>query len=139
MGVALDHQRAFHALLAPVDRGRAGDLATARGLGDAPVDGDLIQQQAHDAVVGLQRDLLELGEQSGFDPFVAAVADRARRAGRVGDRLVGAAEPQHLNELVEHDPIRNPPPMTPQRVRRVDHWSGWDQRGELVPQRGSQP
>jgi hypothetical protein len=139
MGVALNHQRPFHALLTPVDRGRAGDLATARGLGDAPVDGDLIQQQAHDAVVGLQRDLLELGEQSGFDPFIAAVADRARRAGRVGDRLVGAAEPQHLDELVEHDPVADASPVAAQRMRGVDHWAGWDQRGELVPQGVGQP
>jgi hypothetical protein len=39
---------------------------TAWCLGDAPVHRDLLQQQAHDAVVRLQCDLLELGEQSAL-------------------------------------------------------------------------
>src|SRR3979490_13061 len=72
---ALHHQRAFHALLAPIDRGRAGALAATGGFGDAPAHGNLVQYQADDAVVGVQGDLLELGEQPGLDPFVAAVAD----------------------------------------------------------------
>ena len=75
MGVALHHQRAFHALLAPIDRGRAGALAATGGCGDARVHGNLVQYQADDAVVGVQGDLRELGEQPGLDPFVAAVAD----------------------------------------------------------------
>jgi len=123
-------------LLASVDRGRAGDLTAAWGLGDAPIDRDLLQQQAHDAVVGVQRDLLELGKQSGLDPFVAPVADRGGRTGGIGDRLVGAAEPQHLDELVEHDPVADASPVAAQRMRGVDHWAGWDQCGELVPQGG---
>jgi hypothetical protein len=106
--VVLDHQRPFHAHFAAVDRGRPGALTPAGGLGDAPVDGDLVQQQTDDAVVGGQRDLFELGEQSGFDPFVATVADRGGRAGGIGDRLIATAEPQHLDELVEHDPIADP-------------------------------
>jgi hypothetical protein len=46
--VTLDHAGAFHALLASVHWGTPGDLATAGGLGDAPVDGDLVQDQPHD-------------------------------------------------------------------------------------------
>jgi hypothetical protein len=66
------------------------------GLGDAAVHGDVVEQQADDAVVGVQGDLLELREDPEVDPLVAAVADRGCRAGAVGDALVGAAEPQHL-------------------------------------------
>jgi hypothetical protein len=94
--VALDQQRAFPALFAPVDRRWAGDLAATGGLGDAAVHGDLVEQQPDDAVVGVQRDLLELREHPELDPLVAAIADGGRRAGAVGDALVGAAESQHL-------------------------------------------
>jgi hypothetical protein len=54
--VALDEHRPFHALFAPVDRGWAGDLAATRSLGDASVDGDLVEDQSDDAVVGLAGD-----------------------------------------------------------------------------------
>lgn len=40
-----------------------------RGLGDGAVDGDLVENEADDPVVGLQRDLLELGEDAEPDPL----------------------------------------------------------------------
>jgi hypothetical protein len=46
--LALDQHRPFHALFAPVHRGWAGDLAPAGCFGDAPVNGDVVQQQAED-------------------------------------------------------------------------------------------
>src|SRR5512135_1212820 len=64
-----------------------------------------------DAVVSLQRDLLEPGEDPGLDPLVAAVADGGGRAGAVGDRLVRAAEPQNLDQFPENDPVRDPRPV----------------------------
>jgi hypothetical protein len=76
----------------------------AGGLGDGTADGDLIEDKADDSVVGLQGDPLELSEDTEPDPLVAAVADRGGRAGRVGDRLVGAAKPQGLRHLVEASP-----------------------------------
>lgn len=60
--VAVDHGRAFHALLAPVDRGTPGDLAASGGLGDTAVHGDVVEDQTDEAVVGVQSDLFELGE-----------------------------------------------------------------------------
>lgn len=126
-------------MFASVDRGWARDLAAARGFGDAPVHRDVLEQQADDAVVGLQRDCLQLGEDLEFGPLVAAVADRARGAGAVRDPLVGTAEPQHLHQLVEHDPIWDPATMTPQRMGRVEHRPSGQQRGELVPQRVDRP
>jgi hypothetical protein len=83
----LDHAGALHALLAAVDRAAAGAFPAARSLGDAPVDRDFLQDQADDTVIGLQRDLLQAGEDPGLDPLVAAVPDRGRRAGAVGDRF----------------------------------------------------
>ena len=41
--VALDQEGAFHALFAAVDRAAAGAFPAAGGLGDAPVDGDVLQ------------------------------------------------------------------------------------------------
>jgi hypothetical protein len=75
-------------LLAAVHRAAAGALAPSGCLGDAAVNDDLFQDQADDAVIGLQRDLLEPGEDPGFDPFVAALPDRGGRAGTLGDRLI---------------------------------------------------
>jgi hypothetical protein len=119
--VAVDHAGAFHALFPPVNGAAAGAFPAAGRLGDAPVDGDFLQEQADDAVVGLQRDLLEAGEDPGLDPLVAAVPDGGRRAGAVGDRLIRAAEPQDLDELFEDDPVGDPPPVAAQRMgRRVD-------------------
>lgn len=39
-------------------------------------------------------------------------ASRRRRTGRVSDAPVGAAEDQHLDELVEDDPVGNPLAVT---------------------------
>jgi hypothetical protein len=137
--VALDQQRAFHALFAPVDRRWAGDLAAAGGLGDAAIHGDVVKQQADDAVVGVQSDPLELGKNPEADPLVAAGPDGGGRAGAVGDALVGAAEPQHLQQLVEHDPVRDPPAVAAPWVGGDVDLTGGQQRGELVPQRLGQP
>jgi hypothetical protein len=126
-------------LFAPVDRGRSGDLTAAGGLGDAAIHCQVLQQQPHDAVVGLQRDLLELGENAQLDPLVTAVADRAGRAAGIGDRLGGTAEPQNLDELVEHDPVRDTPTVAAQRMGRIERRTGRQQRGELVPQRVDKP
>jgi hypothetical protein len=139
IGVPVDQQGSFHALFAAVDRRRPGDLSAAWCLGDTAVDGDIMQDQAHDAVVGLQRDGPQLREYPGGDPFVTAVADRARRAGLVGDGLVGAAEPQDLHELAEHDLIVDAAAVTSQRVRRIEHGAIGQQRRELVPQRVDEP
>jgi hypothetical protein len=116
-----------------------GDLASTGGLGDAPIDRDVLQDQTHDAVVGIQRDLCERNENSCSDPLVTTGTDRARRARRVRDALVGTPEPQHLQKFVENDPIADPAAMTPQRMRRIELGPLWQQRGELVPQRLGKP
>ena len=108
-------------------------------FGDAPVDGDVVEQQPDDAVVGLAGDPGQLGEHPESDPLVAAVPDGGRRAGGVGDRLVGAAEPQHLDQLVEHDPIRDPAAVTAPRMSGDIGRSWRQQRGELVPQGVDKP
>ncbi len=73
--ITVRHTRAFQALFAAVDRGTPGHLAASGGLGDRAVDGDLVQDQAGDPVIGLQCDLLEPREDAEDDPLVAAVAD----------------------------------------------------------------
>jgi hypothetical protein len=129
----------FHALFPPVHWAAPGALAAARRLGDAAVDEDLLQGQAGDVVISLHRYLFQAGEDPGLDPFVAAVADRGRRAGAVGDRRVRAAEPQHLDQLFEDDPIAGPRPVAAQRMGRGVAGTRGQQRGELVPQRFQQP
>jgi hypothetical protein len=137
--VALDQDRAFEALFAPVDRGGSGAFTPAGGFGDAAVDGDVLQEQSDDAVVGVAGDAGQRGEHAEGDPFVAAVPDRGRRAGGVGDALIRAAEPQDLQELVEHDPVGDPAAVTPPRMGRHERLSRRQQRGELVPQGVGKP
>jgi hypothetical protein len=103
---------------APIHWGTSGDLTAAGGLGDASVDRDHVEFQADNTVVGIQLAFLELCEDA--EPLVAAVADRGNRAGRVRDRLVGAAEAWDLNEPVEHDAVGYPLPVAAQRVGRVN-------------------
>ncbi|MBB4927570.1 hypothetical protein FHR34_006665 [Kitasatospora kifunensis] len=126
-------------MLATVDRGAPGGFAAARGLGDRAVDGDLVQSQADDPVVGLQRDLLEPGEDSNSDPLVATIADRGDRAGRVGDRLIGATEAQELDHLLEDAPVTDAGPAAPQRKLRIVDRTLGQQGRELVPERFGQP
>jgi hypothetical protein len=70
--VPVGHAGAFHALFPPVNGTAAGAFSAARRLDDAPVDGDILQHQADDAVVGLPGDLLQVGEDPGLDPLIAA-------------------------------------------------------------------
>src|SRR5258707_14601572 len=48
----------------------SGDLTATRCLGDGAIDGDLVEHEADDPIVGGQRDLLEPGEDTERDPFV---------------------------------------------------------------------
>jgi hypothetical protein len=108
-------------------------------LGDAPVDGDFLQDHAHDAVIRLQRDLLQPREDPGLDPFAAPFPDRSGRAGAVGDRLIRAAEPQDLHQFFEDDPVADPRPVAAQRVSGIIDRAVGQQRGELVPEGLQQP
>src|ERR1700761_9305352 len=51
-------------------RAAARAFPAAGGLGDAPVDCQVLQDQADDPVVWLPRDLLQLAEDPGLDPLV---------------------------------------------------------------------
>jgi hypothetical protein len=57
-----------------------------------------------------------------------------------GDPLVARAVHQRVEKVLEHDPVRNPPPVTAQRVRRVELCTlvGPDSGGELDPDRFQQ-
>ncbi len=112
-------------------RAAARAFPAAGGLGDAPVDGQVLQDQADDPVIGLPGDLLQLAEDPGLDPLVTALADRGGTAGAVGDRRIRAAEPQDLDELFEDDPVGDPRLVTAQRVRRVIDRAAGQQRREL--------
>jgi hypothetical protein len=95
--------------------------------------------QARDAVIGLLGDRVQVREDPGLDPFVAAVPDRGRTAGTVGDRRIRAAEPQDLDQLFGDDPVRDPRLVAAQRVGGVIDRPVGQQRGELVRQRFQQP
>jgi hypothetical protein len=49
----------------------------------------------------------------------------------IGDAAVAAAEHQHLDELVEDDPVGDAGAVAAQRVMDL---AGWQQRGDLDPQ-----
>lgn len=127
----VDHQGAFGALFAAIDRRFAGGVPTAGRFDDAPIDGHVLQVQAHDAVVGLERGLFQPGEGAGSDPLIATITDGGRRAGRVRGFRVANAVDQDLDQLVEHDPVSDAWAMTSPRVEDL---TLRQQRRELVPQ-----
>jgi hypothetical protein len=89
------------------------------------------QLQAEQLVIGTQHQQAQLLGQAQGDPLVAAAAQGRGRAGLVGDPAVAAAEHQHLDELVEHQPVGNPGPVAAQRVMDL---TGGQQGGDLDPE-----
>jgi hypothetical protein len=71
-------------------------LASARGLGGAPVHGYVGQIEADVSVVGFEHYFAQSVHRPDLDPLVAPVAERSGRALLVGDPVVGAAEHQDL-------------------------------------------
>jgi hypothetical protein len=67
-------------------------------------------------VVRSQHRTVQLFCDVGADPLVTAAAQGARRAGGVGDAPVAAAEHQDLDEVVDHDAVRDAPAVAAQRV-----------------------
>src|SRR4051794_23972883 len=128
----LDQQAAFAALFPAVDRGPVRGLAATGGLDDAAIDGDITQVESDQTVVGLQRDVLEPIEDPGLDPLITSLADRGRRARAVGGPRVPDHVDQDLDQLVEHNPIGDPGPMTAEGMG-IDAIG--QQLAELVPQR----
>jgi len=84
----VDQQGPLHAEFSPVNGTAAGALAAAGCLGDAPVNGQFLQDQADDPVIGIPGDGLQLREDPQPDPLVAPFPDRGGAAGAVGDRLI---------------------------------------------------
>jgi hypothetical protein len=71
----------------------------------------------------------------GFEP----AADGAVRAARAGDPLIPAAMHQSGDDVLKHDPVRDPPAMTAQRVRRIELRALLTQQGgKLAPDRFQQ-
>jgi len=101
---------------APIYRASSGLLCSARGLGYAAVHGHLRELQADEAVVGLEADLPESLHQPELDPLVASATQGALRAGCVGDPVVGAAEDEHLHQLLEDDPLGDARAVASQRM-----------------------
>jgi hypothetical protein len=128
--VRVHGRRAFDAQFAPIDRASARLLATARGLGYAPVHGHIGRFDADEAIVGFQRYFAQSVHRPDLDPLVAPLAKRGGRALLVGDPLVGAAEHQDLHELLEDHPVRYAGPLTAQRMI---HLPFWKQGTELLP------
>src|SRR3954451_6990845 len=60
--------------------GRAGALPAAGGVGDAPVDSDVVERLSDDAVVVVAGDAGQPGEQPEADPFVEVGPQGAGRA-----------------------------------------------------------
>ena len=79
---AFGHHRALEPLLAPIHRRAAGDLAPARGLGDAAIDRQVLELQPDHPVVGLQRQRVDLLAQPGRGPLLQPPPDGRVRAAR---------------------------------------------------------
>jgi hypothetical protein len=74
---------------------------------------------------------VELLGQAQGDPLVPAAAQRGRRAGGVGDPAIAAAEHQHLDELLEADPVSDAGPVAAQEM---GVGAGGQQRRDLDPE-----
>ena len=120
--VAVRRDRPFPAHLGSVCGIRAGALAAAGGLLKRPVNGDLAQVEAHDAVKGLQRLGAELVEHPGRDPLVAAGPKRGVRHLEAHDRLhIDPRRPRHQpdHEATKAHLVEYPRPVTAQRMAPV--------------------
>jgi hypothetical protein len=118
-------------LLAPVHRGFPGKLPAAGGLDDAPVHREVLQVQSDDSVVGFQAQLLQGGEDSSGDPFIAPPPDGGRRAGGVADLLVRGPQDEDLDQFVEDHAVWDPWAVATQGVVVLHRR---DQGLELAPE-----
>jgi hypothetical protein len=107
-------------------------LAATRGSSDAAIDGHVAQLKPDEAIVNSEYHLSEGVHRSGFDPLVAPTPERGSRILLVGYPPVGAAEHQHLDQLLEDHPIWYPTTVT---AKRMVCLSLWQQGGELFPNR----
>ena len=99
-----DH-RTLEAPLATVHRAPSCLLSPAGRFRDAAIDRQLREIQADGPIVGFERHLAQPLDHPKLDPLVATIPKRGRRAGTVGDLLVGATEHQNLHQLLEDDPV----------------------------------
>jgi hypothetical protein len=90
------------------------------------------QLQAEQLVVGDQDRSAQLLGHAGGDPLVAAAAQGGRRAALVGDPAVAAAEHQHLDQLVKHDPVSDAGAVA---AEGMGVRAGGQQRRHLDPER----
>jgi hypothetical protein len=102
-----------------------GPAHSPGSLGDAPVDGRVLQEQADDAIIGLQHDLLEPGEDPGLDPFITA------RFSRTPDREPTRVPVQSWRNHTAG--IRADTSLRISRLRGVRTWSIQGNREDAVP------
>jgi hypothetical protein len=76
-------------------------LSSTRSLGDAATDGYIQEIETDGSVVSLAHHIFQSFHHYGFDPLVAPAAQRSSRARPVDDSPIGAAEDQHLHQLLE--------------------------------------
>src|SRR5215207_4924262 len=101
-------------------------------LGDAAVHGYIGKLKADVSVVGFEHYFAQRVHRPKLDPLVASVAQRGGRTQLIGDPVVGAAEHQYLNELLEDHSIGYAGAVAAQRM--VDLSFG-QQGGKLLPDR----
>jgi hypothetical protein len=128
---AFDQQGPLDPRLSAVHRRGTGVLAAAGGFHDAPVRGKVFQVQADGLVIGIERRLVQGGEDSGGNPLIPPGPQCCRGDPVVGVLLIGAAQHEPGQELVEHDPVWHSRAMAPQRVGDLPVR---EERVELVPQ-----
>jgi len=126
-----DH-RTLEAPLATVHRAPSCLLSPAGRFRDAAIDRQLREIQADGPIVGFERHLAQPLDHPKLDPLVATIPKRGRRAGTVGDLLVGATEHQNLHQLLEDDPVGDTGTVAAQRVARLPLW---EQGSELLEDR----
>jgi len=104
--IRVNDRGAFETSFAPIHRAFGSFLAATRSFGDAAVDGHLAELQADHPIVGIEHHLPQSVHHPAVDPLVAPATQRGSRTPLIGDPLVGAAEDQHLHQLLEDRLVR---------------------------------
>ncbi|GAA2674172.1 hypothetical protein GCM10010437_013150 [Actinoplanes palleronii] len=81
---------------------------------------------------------MDLLAQTGFGPRAQTAANRAIRAALGSDPFVAGAVHQSGDDVLEHDPIRDPPAVAAQRMSWIELGLLRTQHGELDPDRFEQ-
>lgn len=129
----IGHGGAFQPLL-PAIHGRTACFLPAAGrFGDTAVDHDVVEVDPDQAVILVKRQPVQRRCQPRLRLGLHPPPDGSIGTSRGGNPFISGPVDQRGHHVLEDHPIRDPRPMTPERMGRCDHGTGRHQRRELFP------